>query len=92
MVIKTCNSYYYPSQNAHSVFDIHEIKPSFAMIATTFPISYLGLPVSDKRLRVSDWEFLTGKVGHRVDPWQGLFLASAGRVELTNSCLSGLPM
>jgi hypothetical protein len=47
MVIKTCNSYYYPGQNAHSVFDIREIKPYFAMIATTFPISYLGLPVSD---------------------------------------------
>jgi hypothetical protein len=57
-----------------------------------FPISYLGLPISDKKLLVSDWEFLTEKVGHRVDPWQGLFLASAGRLELTNSCLSSLPM
>jgi hypothetical protein len=57
-----------------------------------FPITYLGLPVSDKRLHVSDWDFLTGKVGHRVDPWQGLFLSSAGRLELTNSCLSSLPM
>jgi hypothetical protein len=37
---------------------------------TSFPISYLRLPVSDKRLQVSNWEFLTGKVGHRVDPWQ----------------------
>jgi hypothetical protein len=34
-----------------------------------FPINYLGLPVSNKRLRVSDWDTLTGKVGHRVDPW-----------------------
>jgi hypothetical protein len=59
---------------------------------TSFPISYLRLPVSDKRLQVSDWEFLTGKVGHRVDPWQGLFLASTGRLDLTNSCLSILPM
>jgi hypothetical protein len=57
-----------------------------------FPITYLGLPVSDKALRISDWNFLTDKVGHRVDPWQGLFLASAGRLELTNSCLSSLPM
>jgi hypothetical protein len=57
-----------------------------------FPITYLGLPVSHKRLRVSDWDSLTGKVGRRVDPWQGLFLTSAGRLELTNSCLSSLPM
>jgi hypothetical protein len=48
--------------------------------------------VSDKTLSVAEWHFLTEKVGHRVDPWQGLFLASAGRLELTNSCLSSLPM
>jgi hypothetical protein len=57
-----------------------------------FPISYLGMPVSDRKLLVADWDFLTEKVGHRVDPWKGLFLASAGRLELTNSCLSSLPM
>jgi hypothetical protein len=57
-----------------------------------FPITYLGLPVSDKALRLSDWDFLTGKVGQRVNPWQGLFLALAGKLELTNSCLSSLPM
>jgi hypothetical protein len=58
----------------------------------SFPFRYLGLPMSDKRLTVADWFFLTEKVGHRVDPWQGLYLASAGRLELTNSCLSSLPM
>nr|XP_051229140.1 uncharacterized protein LOC127346942 [Lolium perenne] len=57
-----------------------------------FPIRYLGLPISDKTLRASDWDFLTTKVAKRVDPWQGAFLASAGRLELTNSCLSSLPM
>jgi hypothetical protein len=56
-----------------------------------FPIKYLGLPMSDCPLSVAEWGFLTEKVGHRVDPWQGLFLASAGRLELTNSCLSSLP-
>ncbi|KAK1607583.1 hypothetical protein QYE76_031256 [Lolium multiflorum] len=53
---------------------------------------YLGLPVSDAPLRVADWGFLPDKVGHRVDPWQGLFMSSAGRLELTNSCLSSLPL
>jgi hypothetical protein len=57
-----------------------------------FPIKYLGLPLSNKTLRASDWDFLTAKVAKRVDPWQGIFLASAGRLELTNSCLSSLPL
>jgi hypothetical protein len=48
--------------------------------------------MSDKPLRVSDWEFLTEKVTHRVEPWHRLFLASAGRLELTNSCLCSLPL
>ncbi|KAK1650722.1 hypothetical protein QYE76_068527 [Lolium multiflorum] len=38
-----------------------------------FPIKYLGLPLSNKTLRASDWEFLTSKVAKRVDPWQGIF-------------------
>jgi hypothetical protein len=57
-----------------------------------FPMKYVGLPVSDKEMRVSDWDFLPQKVGHRVDPWQGQLLASTGRLELTNSCMSSLPM
>jgi hypothetical protein len=57
-----------------------------------FPIKYLGLLVSDKPLRVADWSFRPEKVGYRVDPWHGMFLASAGRLELTNSCLSSLPL
>jgi hypothetical protein len=56
------------------------------------PMQYLGLPVSDRSLSAADWSFLIEKVGHRVDPWQGLFLGPAGRLELTNSCLSSLPM
>jgi hypothetical protein len=56
-----------------------------------FPIKYLGLLVSDRPLSVAEWGFLMEKVGHRVDPWQGLFLASSGCLELTNSCLSSLP-
>ncbi|XP_071676854.1 uncharacterized protein [Lolium perenne] len=55
-----------------------------------FPITYLGLPISDKPLRVADWGFLPEVVGHRVEPWQGL--GAARRLGLTNSCLSSLPL
>jgi hypothetical protein len=42
-------------------------------------------------LNLKDWEPLTGVVGHRVDPWQGKFLSSTARLELTNACLTSLP-
>jgi hypothetical protein len=32
------------------------------------PMKYLGLHVSDRPLRVLDLDFLSEKVGHRVDP------------------------
>jgi hypothetical protein len=31
-------------------------------------------------------------VGHRVDPWQWKFLSSTARLELTNACVSSLPI
>jgi hypothetical protein len=48
-------------------------------------MKYFGLPVSDAPLWVDDWGFLPDKVGHRVDPCHGIFHASAGMLELTNS-------
>jgi hypothetical protein len=43
-------------------------------ILGTFPITYLGLPVSDKRLSLKDWEPLTG-------PWSTWWIPSR-----VNSC------
>jgi hypothetical protein len=57
-----------------------------------FPITYLGIPISGNPLRVEDWGFILKLVGHRVEPWQGLFLGAAGCLELTNLCLSSLPL
>ncbi|XP_071676819.1 uncharacterized mitochondrial protein AtMg00310-like [Lolium perenne] len=58
----------------------------------SFPFMYLGLPISDRALVVSDWEPLGLKVGKRANPWLGKFLSSAARLILTNACLSSLPM
>jgi hypothetical protein len=55
-----------------------------------FPFTYLGFPMADRALTMSDWEGLIGSVGHRVDPWQGRFMSSAARLTLINSCLSSL--
>ena len=56
-----------------------------------FPFTYLGFPISDRKLTTADWEFLVGIVGHRVDPWQGRFMSSAARLTLTNASLASLP-
>jgi hypothetical protein len=56
----------------------------------TFPFTYLGFPLADRPLTMVDWEGLVGRVGHRVDPWQGRFMSSATHLTLINSSLSRL--
>jgi hypothetical protein len=58
----------------------------------SFPFTYLGFPIADRQLSISDWEGLVGKVGHRVDPWQGRFMSLAARLTLINSSLSSLTL
>lgn len=57
-----------------------------------FPIKYLGLPISNKKLSILEWEPLYGKVASRVCPWRGRFMSSGARLILTNSSLSSLPL
>ena len=58
----------------------------------SFPMTYLGLPIADKKDTISDMESLVGQVGHRLDPWQGRLMSSAARLTLTNSSLASLPI
>lgn len=58
----------------------------------TFPITYLGLPISDKNLTIADWEPLCGSVAKSVRPWRGKFMSSGARLTLTNSSLPSLSL
>ncbi|KAK1645856.1 hypothetical protein QYE76_063661 [Lolium multiflorum] len=51
-----------------------------------------GGKIKNKEKDENSSEAKEAKVGHRVEPWEGFFLAPAGRLELTNSCLSSLPL
>ncbi|RLN23448.1 hypothetical protein C2845_PM07G29970 [Panicum miliaceum] len=54
----------------------------------TFPMKYLGIPISENRLGSLAFSGLKEKMGRRLDPWKGKFLSSGGKLILTNSCLS----
>jgi hypothetical protein len=55
-------------------------------------MTYLGFPMSYKKLTMVDWESMVGMVGHLVEPWQHRFTSSVARLILTNSSLSSLPI
>lgn len=54
----------------------------------TFPIKYLGVPLSPSRLHISDWLPLVEKSAKKLDIWKGGAMSIAGRSTLINSSLS----
>jgi hypothetical protein len=58
----------------------------------SFPFTYLGLPIGDRALPVSDWDPLGRKVAKRADPWMGKLMSLAARLILINVCLLNPPM
>ena len=53
----------------------------------TFPLKYLGVPVSPSRLHVKDWALLEEKNDKKLATWKGKSLSIAGRTTLINSNL-----
>lgn len=66
----------------------------------TLPIKYLGIPVSDRMLGIGAFQGVPNRAFQGVpnrliktlDPWKGKFMTSGGKLILTNTCLSNLPM
>lgn len=56
------------------------------------PLRYLGIPISDSHLGLNAFEEVYNKMRKRLDLWKGKNLTSGGRLILTNSCLTSLPM
>ena len=56
-----------------------------------FTFIYLGLPISDRKLTVEQWNFLVNKLAKKVEVWMGRLLSSGGRLILSNACLDALP-
>jgi hypothetical protein len=62
------------------------------MARAHFPIKYLGLPLSPKRLRKLDFQPQIDKAAGKLSNWYGRNLTQAGRVSLTKSVLSSQPI
>ena len=59
---------------------------------STFPVSYLGMPIRDSRILIRDLEPLVGRVKAKSEPWQGRFTSKGSKTILIDACLSSLPM
>ena len=57
----------------------------------TLPLRYLGIPLTDRRLRTQDWQPMMDKVETRLGGWRGRLLSRGGRLVLVKTVLSALP-
>jgi Reverse transcriptase (RNA-dependent DNA polymerase) len=53
---------------------------------STFPLKYLGVPLSDAKLKISDWQDLIEKIQHKIPNWKGSLLSMGGRVVFIRFC------
>jgi len=59
---------------------------------SSFPQTYLGLPLSPHKLRVSDYQPLLTSFDRYLAGWKARLLSSGGRLVLVNKVLGSLPI
>uniref|UniRef100_A0A0A8Y9P7 Reverse transcriptase zinc-binding domain-containing protein n=1 Tax=Arundo donax TaxID=35708 RepID=A0A0A8Y9P7_ARUDO len=69
-----------------------EYADMFNCAIGSWPLRYLGVPVSCLKLHVADWIPVDEKLLKRLDGWQGGSLTIAGRTTLINLSLSSVPI
>lgn len=72
--------------------DLDNVLPDFTGQQGTFPLSYLGLPLTLGRIKLVHLQPILDKTKTRMSGWQGKLLTSGGRRELVRSVLSSMPI
>lgn len=71
--------------------NLEDVLQPFQGQQQTFPITYLGLPLTTGRLRLIHLQPLQDRARAKLASWQGKMMNIAGRRELVRSVLSSLP-
>jgi hypothetical protein len=73
------------------VFFLHEnIRASFGCAISSFPQTYLGLPLSTHTMRLTDFNPIMVKADLRLSGWRGRSLPIGGRLLLVNYVLTAM--
>jgi hypothetical protein len=70
--------------------DLEDTLQAFLATHTSFPMKYLGLPLSVKRLKRIHFQPLEDKVATKLVPWIGKHVTMAGRSSLVKSVLTSI--
>jgi hypothetical protein len=70
--------------------DLEDVLRPFPTRLATFPMRYLGLPLSLTRLKRIDLQYLEDKVAGKLVPWLGRHVFMAGHAVLVNLVLTSV--
>ncbi|GFY83790.1 hypothetical protein Acr_03g0005640 [Actinidia rufa] len=85
-----CGWYSRKSELSINSSDMEAIKDITKFSQGSFPFRYLGIPVADSRLRISQYSPLIDKITNYISAWAGANLSYAGRTELVKLVLQGV--
>ena len=71
-------------------FDMEAIKDITKFSQGSFPFRYLGIPVADSKLTISQYSPLIDKITNYISAWVGASLSYAGRTKLVKLVLQGV--
>jgi hypothetical protein len=74
------------------IIKVQRLATILQCTTATFPIIYLGLPLSNKRLQKRDYLPLIQQEERRLSGWKADMLSPGGRLTLLNSILTTLPI
>jgi hypothetical protein len=75
-----------------SSLNMDEVLADFSGQRASFPIQYLGLPLTLRRTRLVHLQYIQDKAKAKLAGWQGKLVNVAGRRELVRSVLSSMPV
>jgi hypothetical protein len=64
----------------------------FTCPCAELPMNYLGMPIDEKKLVVSQWDPMEEKFGKKITGWKGNVLSTGDKVTLVNACLSSITL
>lgn len=70
--------------------NLDNVLHAFPAVRSSFPMRYLGLPLSVKRLKRIHFQHLEDKIACKLPPWQGRHVAVAGRTVLVKAVLTAI--
>ncbi|KAK3184524.1 hypothetical protein Dsin_031810 [Dipteronia sinensis] len=70
----------------------NEILNEMGFVEGKFPFTYLGVPIVDGKLRVSQFDPLIQKISKKIEGWKSRLLSQGGRLVLLRHVLSSMPL